>query len=407
MIRFGPLNMGYNRARLCDSPGVGAGIRGAVRVLPRTAAAGVVALSILGLLAGCQTPQTSSSAEPLSASPQRTPMRAETSRTVSPLGELDGEAAATSDRLLMNMTQHTFSTIGRDFDPDLSRDGHVLAYASTSHNDRPDIFLKAVDGFAITQLTADPADDVQPRFSPDGERVLFCSNRGGSWDVWLVNRDGTGLTQVTSDRADEIAPCWSPDGRRIAFSVWGTRSQQWEIWSLSLDRPGVRRFLAYGLFPAWSPDGQRLAFQRARQRGTRWFSVWVVDIAGEEARFPTEVASGDEFACIAPRWSPNGRVIVYTTVPREAASEETVADLWTVDTFSGVRRKLSDGGAPAFNPAFAAGGRVYFVSTRGGNENIWSVPGDDDGSSATAASAGRGAEMSHAEANTPTDAGGH
>ncbi|GMU82180.1 MAG: hypothetical protein AMXMBFR47_20510 [Planctomycetota bacterium] len=375
--------------------------------MSRLQAAGFLAITLLASLAGCQASAGRGAVASAPPPPEQTPARPETSRTVSPFGELDGDAAATSDRLLANVTQHTFSKIGRDFDPDLSGDGQVLAYASTNHNDRPDIFLKAVDGFAITQLTADPADDVQPKFSPDGERVIFCSNRSGNWDVWLVNRDGTGLTQVTSDRADEIAPCWSPDGRRVAFSVWGSRSQQWEIWSLALDRPGVRRFLAYGLFPAWSPDGQRLAFQRARQRGTRWFSVWVVDITGEEARFPTEIASGDDFACIAPRWSPNGRVIVYSTVPRDAATEETVADLWTVDTFSGVRRKLSDGGAPAFNPAFAAGGRVYFVSTLGGSENIWSVPGDDNIGSATASSAGRGAEMSHAEANAPADAGGH
>lgn len=367
------------------------------------------AFAVLASLAGCQSAQTSApiAAAPESEPAERTVIRPEPARTVSPFGELDGQAAQPSDRLLTNVTQHTFSTIGRDFDPDLSPSGEILAYASTSHSDHPDVFLKAVDGFAITQLTADPADDVQPRFSPDGERVLFCSNRSGNWDIWLVKRDGTGLTQVTNDRADEIAPCWSPDGQRVAFSVWGSRSQQWEIWSLSLDRPGVRRFLAYGLFPAWSPDGQRLAFQRSRQRGTRWFSVWVVDITGQEARYPTEVAAGDQYACIAPRWSPNGRVIVYSTVPRDAAGAETVADLWTVDTFSGVRQKLSDGGAPAFNPAFSAGGRVYFVSTLGGSENIWSVPAGDEGGMATAPAKGTAAEITQAQANAPAESGQH
>lgn len=340
------------------------------------------AMGMVGLaLVGCQMPiQSAGSKANTTTRGQRFVARraVATPGDVSCLGSHPaGRDVPNENRLLANMMQHTFSSIGRDFDPDISPDGQVMVFASTRNSEHPDIFMKNVSGYAITQLSSDPADDIQPRFSPDGSRVAFCSNRSGNWDVWMVNRDGTALTQLTHDRSDEVAPCWSPDGKQLAFTVWGRRSRQWEIWTLSVERPGIRRFLCYGMFPDWSPDGGRIAFQRARQRGTRWFSVWVVDLVGDEARHPTELAHSDSMACIAPRWSPDGRIIVYCAVRRavnQANSASSVAaDVWLVDAESGERLKLTDGAVDAFNPTWSNGGRVFFVSARSGVENIWSL----------------------------------
>jgi TolB protein len=289
------------------------------------------------------------------------------------------------NRLVTNLTRHTFTSEGRDFDPDLDADGQMLAFASTRNAEHPDIYVKHVDGTAMTQLTSDPADDIQPRFSPDGQRIVFCSNRSGNWDVWQINRNGTGLTQLTNDRTDEIAPCWHPSGKQIAYTVWARRGQRWEIWTLSVDEPGVRRFLAYGMFPAWSPDGRHITFQRARQRGSRWFSVWTIELADGEARHPTEVAYSDLAACIAPRWSPDGKMVVFCAVrpdgpDGQGSSPESVdADLWVVDVETGLRFKLADGGHAAFNPTWSPAGRVFFVSARSGTENIWSLTTEDEG----------------------------
>lgn len=289
---------------------------------------------------------------------------------------------AAENRLVTNATQHTFSTVGRDFDPDVHPTDAQLVFASTRHNEQPDIYLKAMDGYAMTQLIADPAADIQPRFSPDGKRVAFCSDRAGNWDIWVVDADGANLVQLTRERNDEVAPCWSPDGRQIAYTTWGQRSRQWEIWTLSVDEPGVKRFLIYGMFPDWSPDGKRLTFQRARQRGTRWFSVWTVELAGDDVRHPTEVAYSPESACIAPRWAGDSGRIVYTEVAETGVGRavdrggELEATIWTVDAARGVRRRLTAGGVSAFNPVWAPDGRVFFVSAQAGAENVWSVRPD-------------------------------
>ena len=294
----------------------------------------------------------------------------------------DLESVPFENRLIANFSQHTFTTEGLDFDPDIDTGGRTLLFASTRNSERPDIYYKSIQGTGLTQLTNDPADDVQPRFSPDGERVVFSSNRSGNWDIWMIGLDGTGLVELTRDRSDEISPCWSPDGARVAFALLGRRSHRWEIWTLSLARPGVRQFLAYGMFPSWSPDGSRIAFQRARQRGSRWFSVWTITLVGMEARYPTEVAHSDIAACIAPRWSPDGRSLAYAAVrrgvnsPPGSSDKHESADIWVVDLQSGLRMKMTDGAARYFNPTWGDEGRVYFVSSLSGTENIWSLATD-------------------------------
>jgi TolB protein len=353
-----------------------------------TASSCLLAGLALGLFStGCAIFDTSKTVR---AQPESTPTE-ESPRSVSIVPQ-DSATPPTSSTVVRqsvpaNVAQHTFSTIGRDFDPDIAPDGQVLVFASTAHSERPDVYVKAVDGFAVTQITFDAADDVQPRFSPDGQSIAFSSNRAGNWDIWIVNRDGTGLTQVTRERIDEIAPCWSPDGKRLVFSAWGPRSNQWELWTVSVEHPGTRRFICPGLFPAWSADGTRIAFQRPRQRGSRWFGVWAVDFVGEEARHPTELAWDDNAACIAPRWAADGRTLAYSVVPLNAGKIQS-ASLWTVDTQTGVRHALTDDSITAFNPTWAQDGRVFFVSATGGIENIWSVPSGMDAEFASRPAAG-------------------
>lgn len=363
-------------------------------------------LASVGTLAGCSTrvarvqpartpsaagETTKTAPEQASAEPIAAPQPAEAPAPWPPL------PADSMPHFLTNASQHTYATVGRNFDPDLDPQGQWLVFASTRNSLRPDIFLKRVDGYALTQLTHDPADDVQPRFSPDGRRIVFASNRGGNWDLWMINLDGTGLVRLTDDAVNEIAPAWSPDGKQIAFTVWGRRSGQWEIWTIDVARPSVRKFLTYGMFPDWSADGKRLVFQRARQRGTRHFSVWTVELIDGEARNPTEIAYSDTWACITPRWSPDGRSVVYASVPATTRPAAPVAAVWALDLQTGLKTKLTNGNLTAFNPIWAPDGRVYFVAASQKSENIWSV----QPASASATHARRGSDAMESASSLP------
>lgn len=274
------------------------------------------------------------------------------------------------------LTQHTFATDGLDFDPDVASGAGLLAFASTRHSEHSAIFVQPLGSRDSVQLTPDTADHIQPRFSPDGEHIAFASNRGGDWDIWVMRRDGTGLIPLANDPAAEFSPCWSPDGTQIAFSVWSRRARTWEIWGCPVARPAARRLITTGMCPAWSPDGTCLAVQRAPQGGDRAFEIWTVDVASGNAR---RIAEKHGAACLAPRWSPDGKALLYCAVPTTVSAagagrdSPEIAELWTVDVRTGAEVRLPAAQGASFSPAWAADGRIFFVSGMSGTERIWSL----------------------------------
>jgi TolB protein len=298
---------------------------------------------------------------------------------ISQFGELpDKPDVPYYTRSATSLLQHTHAEEGADFDASISPDGNSLIFASTRHNVAPDIYYKTVDGIAVTQLTADPAADVQPIYSPDRTKVAFASNRAGNWDIWVIGLDGQRPVQITDGPGDEVHPSWSPDGSQLIYCGLPPRGQ-WELWVTDAKAGGKKRFIGYGLFPEWSPIGDIIAYQRARERGSRWFSIWTVELVDGEPRYPTEVAASADAALISPTWSRDGVRLAYTAiVPSNSGSPELPAgaeqaDVWVVDTDGRSRLRLTDGHTSNFGPTWSPDGRVYFTSSRNGHETIWSL----------------------------------
>ncbi len=318
------------------------------------------------------------------ADPDREPMLA--SSTPHGLSEFSAtplqEDVPFEPRTIRSLRQHSFTSEGSDSDASISPHGDTMVFASTRHNNAPDIYTKSVDGVAVTQLTADPAWDVQPVYSPDGMQIAFSSNRGGNWDIWVIDLKGRTPIQITDDPGDEVHPSWSPDGKRIVYSRLPPRGQ-WELWVTETSTSATRRFIGYGLFPTWSPMGDTIAFQRARSRGSQWFSIWTVQLEGGEPGYPTEVAASSEAALITPAWSPDGTRLVFASVgpslvgsdPASLAAPQS--DIFVVNINGSNKQKLTDGHSANFAPVWSGDGRVYFSTTRGGPETIWSVNPND------------------------------
>lgn len=281
-----------------------------------------------------------------------------------------------------SLLRHTFTEEGADFDADVDATGERLIFASTRHTMRPDLYIKSVDGTAVTQLTSDPSSDVQPAFSPNGQWVAFASDRAGNWDIWVIRVDGTQPVQVTRGPEDEVHPSWSPDSKQLVFCSLPRGSGQWELWLANAEAGATKTFIGYGVFPEWHPSEDVIAFQRARQRGSRWFSVWTIELVNGEPRHPTEIASSTDFAMISPSWSPDGSKMAYCSVATEPPADPDyataleVADIWVVNVDGRSRIRLTDGHSANFGPVWSTDDRIFFTSSRGGYENIWSlVPG--------------------------------
>ncbi len=277
-----------------------------------------------------------------------------------------------------NLRQITFTVEGADFDPDIDPTGNFLVHASTRHRTTSDLYVKSVAGSALRQLTSDPANEVMPVFSPDGSRVAFASDRSGDWDIYIVDVKGGQPVQITDSPADEIHPSFSRDGRQLVYCTSGSQSGQWEMVIVDLDNTAIKRFIGHGLFPTWSPTQDKILFQRARQRGTRWFSIWTLDMVNGEPMSPTEIAASTNAAAITPDWSPDGRQIVFCTVIDPDAQQKPgppQADLWLVNADGSNRVRLTMGQFANLQPSWAQSGAIYFSSDRSGEsiENIWSI----------------------------------
>jgi TolB protein len=303
--------------------------------------------------------------------------------------------------------QHTDAEEGEDSDVAVDPSGKWLAYTSTRHNEAGDIYLQRVDGTSVTQLTNDAAKDAFPTFSTDGKWIAFASTRSGSWQIYRMDLDGRGVVQVTNGPMQCIHPSFSPDGTRLVYSALGARSDQWEVWVINL-LTDEKRQIGYGLFPAWSPDHSvdRIAYQRGRQRGSRWFSLWTMELQNGEGRRNTEVAVSSNAAIVTPCWSPDGKKIAFTTVvqPANGAAQAAAGqqDIWMIDADGANKHRLTDGNGTNLTPAWAANNRVYFISNRGGNEAVWSAHADAV-DAFTAAARATAKQPVHAETGKPAN----
>lgn len=282
--------------------------------------------------------------------------------------------------------------------------------ASDRHGD---VYLLRPGATAPVRLTNDDSAQREPALSPDGRRVAFTSNRGGSDDIWVVNTDGTGLRQVTAHPGEDAWPTWSPDSARIAFS--STRDDpQGDIYVVAAAGGTPTRLTsdpAGDTEPAWSPDGTRIAFTTTRF-GAAGDVVTMPAGGGPVTRAvpapwdssqPAWAADSRRLAVVSRHSDPAGDVVAVdgntvTPVADGAGTPENhptwrdteviytdqavlgSTDVWSADATGGDRRDLSGRlSGDERDPAFTADGLrlAYSAAQPGGGSRI--VVADADG----------------------------
>ena len=276
-------------------------------------------------------------------------------------------------------TQVTSGRAGQDRDPELSPDGKLLYYASSSFGPSYDLYVREIGSNTATRLTSLAGDERFPKVCPANPRLLAFSGDGeGEWAIYVLNVERPSQIQrVTESGVHCIHPSWSPDGRLLVYCAAEDTAGPWtiRIRDLMTGRTQVFDDLE-GLLPNWAPAGNRIVFQRMRARDGWLSSIWTFEYEAGAARNVTVVLSSDEWGAINPSWSPDGKWIVFATVaksPSHLAMLDRGDDLWAIRPNGAHATRLTTSTAADWMPAWSADDRVYFVSDRGGSQRIWSL----------------------------------
>ena len=195
--------------------------------------------------------------------------------------------------------------------PRLSPDGARLAVTVRDENE--DVWVSDLASGTLRRLTTDPATDNVPLWTPDGERVVFASQREGSWGLFSMAWDGAGDAErlMVFEDAQNLQPYgWSPEGA-LLFEYRTTAGTSQDIGMLPVDGDGAWEPLldteANEWAPAISPDGQWIAYASDRT-GTREIYVERFPELGAEQLVSR---GGGSY----PVWSQDGRELFYLRFP--------------------------------------------------------------------------------------------
>ncbi len=271
-------------------------------------------------------------------------------------------------------------TEGTNLAFDISPDGETIVFDLLGQ-----LWLMPAEGGEARPLTdavRDTADDVDPTFSPDGQWIVFQTDRPGESSLWLISASGSEARRVTPGHVrlgGHVTPSWSPDGVEIAYAgrdtlyrlqvgsrtisplsielpegTWGPRgTPSWSpsgttiafgtgaggpfrfnlrtnarIWEVPADGGAALPVTPEGVravSPSYAPDGVRIAYFAPDSVG-KW-QVWVQPGAGARA---SRLTSHDDMAYRRVRWSPDGSALLYAadgkiwTIAAEGGTPEEI-----------------------------------------------------------------------------------
>ena len=196
-----------------------------------------------------------------------------------------------------------------DRQPVYTPDGEQILFTS-NRGANLDVWRVSRHGGAIQRLTDDPADDWDPSLSADGKTLLFSSNRTGNLEVWMADADGAHARQVTHDGVDAENPGLSADGKWVVYNC-GAEGRA-GVWRIRPDGTDAALVVPDAILPELSPDGQLILFQKSR--GPHLAVVGVASLA-EGRVLPFEIRV-DVVRPPPPvlgraRWMPDGKAIAF------------------------------------------------------------------------------------------------
>jgi len=200
-------------------------------------------------------------------------------------------------------------------EPSFSPDGRTIVFVSGG-----DIWTVPAEGGTARLLVSHPATESRPLYSPDGKRLAFASNRTGNGDIYLLTLETGELKRLTFDDSEEKLDAWSRDGKWIYFSSNGRDiSGMNDVYRVSPEggtpMPATADRYVSEFFSSPSPDGAALAFTARGIASSQWWrkgsshlddsEIWVK----REGRYERLTPPGARQ--MWPMWSPDGKTVYF------------------------------------------------------------------------------------------------
>ncbi len=193
-------------------------------------------------------------------------------------------------------------------DMSVSPDGQRVALRSAKAND--DIHVFDIPRGSLTRFTYEGGDEQNPVWTPDGKRLAYASQRGGTPAMYWKQADGNSTPeQILATRYPHRPSSFSPDGKLLAYTEVHPQSGL-DIWTVRLDEGSSRQpqpFLQTRFdedLPLFSPDGRWVAY-RSNESGR--MEVYIAQFPGAAVKRQISIDGGDQ-----PQWAPDGKRLFYT-----------------------------------------------------------------------------------------------
>jgi serine/threonine protein kinase len=224
---------------------------------------------------------------------------------------------------------------------------------------------------AHLQLTNEHGTEFYPSLAPDGRSFVYASKANGNFDLFMQRVGGKNATPLTPNTpSDEIEPAFSPNGERIAFR--STREPE-GVYVMEAGGENVRLVVAGCHHPSWSPDGREIVCSTAGHdepttRNNVPSALWIANVETGEKRFLCENDA------MQPSWSPNGDRIAFWFMPPSAGR----SDIATISRNGGEIEVITKDASTNWNPVWSPDGKfLYFASDRSGHMSFWRVAIDE------------------------------